>query len=79
VHKLAEFISKHEAFNRMQINNTSTDNRNLLRAKCEKQITNLWGLTFHRGWARLLIERTALLIRKEIFNLYLELTDEEED
>ena len=46
----------------------------LLKKKKKKK------LTFHRGWARLLIERTALLIRKDIFNADQDgVTDEEDD
>ena len=35
-----------------------------MRGKIEKLGKNFWGLTIHRGWARLLIGRKALLIRK---------------
>jgi hypothetical protein len=80
LHQLVEFISKHEAFNQQQIFGQSSEDRNFSRLKCSKKIINLWGLTFHRGWARLLIERTALLIRKDIFNTDQDgVTDEEDD
>ena len=47
---------------------STVETREKVRAKCERKITNLWGLTIHRGWARLLIDRTALLIREETFD-----------
>ena len=76
VHQLVEFISKNEAFNQISICNPQE--RESLKAKIARKIITLWGLTFHRGWARLLIERTALLIRRDIFITDEDITDEEE-
>jgi len=41
-----------------------------MRAKIEKSVKNLWGLTIHRGWARLLIGRKALLIRRGLTTVH---------
>ena len=66
--QLAIFAAKHEALKESYYMDSTVETREKVRAKCERKITNLWGLTIHRGWARLLIDRTALLIREETFD-----------
>ena len=64
MHQLATLVSKHQTA--IQASGLREDEIRYLRAKNEKSIKNLWGLTIHREWARLLIGRTALLVRKEL-------------
>ena len=63
IHQLVRFISKHEALKQFYYDDPTVTDRNQVRGLCEKKLVNLWGLTFHRGWARMLIDRTALLLR----------------
>jgi hypothetical protein len=63
IHQLVRFISKHEALKQFYYDDPTVTDRNQVRGLCEKKLVNLWGLTFHRGWARLLIDRSALLLR----------------
>ena len=59
VHQLALLVSKHEANNQaMYVSNQQSEIK-ILMAKSMKAIKNLWGLIIHRGWARLLINRTV--------------------
>ena len=76
--QLATFVAKHEALKQSHYSNASEEERAKVRNRCEKKIINLWGLTFHRGWARLLINRTSLLIRKETFDPQEDEGEEEE-
>ena len=64
MHQLATLVSKHQTA--IQASGLHEDEARYLRAKNERSIKNLWGLTIHREWARLLIGRTALLVRKEL-------------
>ena len=75
--QLATFVAKYEALKHSHYADASVEERSKVRSRCEKKIVNLWGLTFHRGWARLLISRTALLIRNETFDSQ-EVEEEEE-
>ena len=63
IHQLVRFISKHEALKQFYYDDPTVTDRNQVRGLCEKKLVNLWGLTFHRGWARLLIDRSAMLLR----------------
>ena len=65
VYQLAAYISKRTALNESQYTLDSVLDRKSLRARAEKNLIKVWGLTVHRGWARLLVDRAALLIRKQ--------------
>ena len=65
VYQLAAYISKRTALNEAQYTLDSVLDRKFLRARAEKNLIKVWGLTVHRGWARLLVYRAALLIRKQ--------------
>jgi hypothetical protein len=63
VHQLAKLAGKYEAQLLAGTTNSSFLDLLKIRAKCTRAIKVKWGLTFHRAWARLLIDRTALLTR----------------
>ena len=65
VYQLAAYISKRTALNEAQYTLDTVLDRKHLRAKAMKNLINTWGLTVHRGWARLLVDRAALLIRRQ--------------
>jgi hypothetical protein len=68
MHQLATFVSKHQTA--IQATGMHDDEVKYMRAKIEKSVKNLWGLTIHRGWARLLIGRKALLIRRGLTTVH---------
>ena len=65
MNQLALFISKREAENRSQQMNMDIHKIKQLQSRILKSLKISWGLTAHRGWARLLINRTALLITRD--------------